>query len=70
LDESSTVSALCACRGVRGTGAGWEQLYGMGIQGEITAEYMYDLTVLLQVATYPQGVLRSGAALCRPRIRR
>ena len=46
LMAASSASAFeCACRGVRGEGAGWAELCALGTGGNITAEYVYELEV-------------------------
>ena len=46
LMAASSASAFeCACRGVRGEGAGWAELCALGTGGNITAEYIYELEV-------------------------
>ena len=42
---SSASAFECACRGVRGDGAGWDELCRLGLGGNITAEYVYELEV-------------------------
>jgi hypothetical protein len=46
LMAASSASAFeCACRGVRGDGAGWDDMCRLGLGGNITAEYVYELEV-------------------------
>ena len=45
MAASSASAFQCACRGARGEGAGWDELYALGIGGNFTAEYVYNLEV-------------------------
>ena len=45
MAASSASTFECACRGVRGEGVGWEELCALGVGGNITAEYVYELEV-------------------------